>query len=235
MPKPAVHHAHLTACATIDDLVAFTYKNYVYYSQTANEFHVSKKGCTKPGFIKVKTLRQYWKDASQFDDFLRAKMLLKPPAEARTDHAVWGGFQFKFQLTFQLYNYVEFFERILYKVTREFMRELVSVVEYRHILGCLFDDDGNTVPLEEELAIFQRCVTTIQSRYPLFRMRIIVCGLKMFGHGHIQSQLDAIIAADAKTNLISGFDMVNEEDYNPPIDAFLEQILAVKMQLGDRF
>lgn len=29
--------------------------------------------------------------------------------------------------------------------------------------------------------------------------------------------------------------MVNEEDYNPPIDDFLEQILEVKMKLGDRF
>ena len=34
------------------------------------------------------------------------------------------------------------------------MKELVTVIEYRHIMGCLFDDDGNTVPLEEELAIF---------------------------------------------------------------------------------
>ena len=57
----------------------------------------------------------------------------------------------------------------------------------------------------------------------------------MFGRGHIQSQLDAIIEADSQTNLISGFDMVNEEDYNPAIDDFLDQIMAVKMKLGDRF
>ena len=66
-------------------------------------------------------------------------------------------------------------------------------------------------------------------------MRLIICGLKMFGRGHIQSQLDAIIEADSQTNLISGFDMVNEEDYNPAIDDFLDQIMMVKMKLGDRF
>ena len=66
-------------------------------------------------------------------------------------------------------------------------------------------------------------------------MRLIVCGLKMFGKDHIQSQLDAIIEADQTTKLIAGFDMVNEEDYNPPIDDFLEQIMAVKIRLGDRF
>ena len=45
-------------------------------------------------------------------------------------------------------------------------------------------------------------------------MRLIACGLKIFGRDHIQSQLDAIIQADSQTNLVSGFDMVNEEDYN---------------------
>lgn len=235
MPKPAVHHAHLTACASLDELVALTYKNCVYYSQKENMFHCSAKGCDKEGYIKVNTLRQYWKDATEFDNYLKSKMVCKPKPEERTDHAVWGGFQFKFQLTFALYNYKPFFERILYRVTRDFMREYVTVVEYRHIFGCLFDDDGKTVPLEEELQIFHTCVQNIQQRYPLFRMRLIICGLKMFGKDHIQSQLDAIIAADSKTNLIAGFDMVNEEDYNPPIDEFLEQMMAVKMKLGDRF
>ena len=32
MPKPAVHHAHLTACAKLDYLVELTYKSCVYYS-----------------------------------------------------------------------------------------------------------------------------------------------------------------------------------------------------------
>jgi len=41
------------------------------------------------------------------------------------------------------------------------MKECVAVVEYRHIMGCLFDDDGRTLSLEEELAIFQDCLETI--------------------------------------------------------------------------
>ena len=154
MPKPAVHHVHLTACASLDFLIHLTYKDCVYYSQKANEFAVSAKGCSKEGFIKVNTLRQYWKDPEEFDNYLKGKMQLKPPASAREDHLIWDGFQFKFQLTFQLYNYKPFFERILYRVTRDLINEMVTVVEYRHILGCLFDDDGNQIPLEQELAIF---------------------------------------------------------------------------------
>lgn len=124
-------------------------------------------------------------------------MVCNPNDALKTDHAIWAGFQFKFSLTFQLYNYKNFFERILYRVSRDFIQEMVTVVEYRHILGCLHDDDGNTIPLEEELAIFRDCLVKIQLRFPLFRMRLIICGLKMFGRDHIQSQLDAILAADS--------------------------------------
>ena len=73
MPKPAVHHAHFTACASIDMLVSLTYKNEVYYSQKNNDFFISKTRTPNEdeGYIKVNTLRQYWKEASKFDDYLR--------------------------------------------------------------------------------------------------------------------------------------------------------------------
>jgi len=32
MPKPAIHHVHLTACASLDFLIQLTYRNNVYYS-----------------------------------------------------------------------------------------------------------------------------------------------------------------------------------------------------------
>lgn len=32
MPKPVVHHAHLTACGSLDYLLSLTYKDCVYYS-----------------------------------------------------------------------------------------------------------------------------------------------------------------------------------------------------------
>jgi len=56
----------------------------------------------------------------------------------------------------------------------------------------------------------------------------------------VQAMLDAVelaINQQDKTSgyqLVVGFDMVNEEDYNAPINSFLEQILATKARLGDR-
>lgn len=46
-----------------------------------------------------------------------------------------------------LYSYKPFFEKIVYKVCRDFLREGVTVVEFKHIFGTLFDDDRNPVSL----------------------------------------------------------------------------------------
>ena len=79
MPKPAIHHAHLTACASVDFLVSLTYYDYVFYSEKENLFYVSKDGCSKEGYIEVNKLRQYWQDAKKFDKYLTDKILLKVP------------------------------------------------------------------------------------------------------------------------------------------------------------
>lgn len=59
-------------------------------------------------------------------------------------------------------------------------------------------------------------------------MKIIACGLKILGKGHIQTQIDAVFEGRKYTNMIIGFDMVNEEDFTDPIDTFLPQIYEAK-------
>ena len=59
MPKPAVHHAHISGCVDIELLIKFTYYNYVYYSAKENKFHVNKNGCKKDGYLAVNALRSY--------------------------------------------------------------------------------------------------------------------------------------------------------------------------------
>jgi hypothetical protein len=71
------------------------------------------------------------------------------------DHGIWKDFQPKFMLTNQLYNYAEFFEKILLKVSKNYIKENVTVVEYRHIFGFLFDENG-PISLEKEIDIFYR-------------------------------------------------------------------------------
>jgi hypothetical protein len=51
-------------------------------------------------------------------------------------------------LTNDLYNYEPFFEKILYKVSKNYLKEMVTVIEIRHIFGMIFDDDHNSIPLK---------------------------------------------------------------------------------------
>ena len=60
-----------------------------------------------------------------------------------------------------LYNYYEFFEKILNKVFKVFIKQMVFAVEFRHIFGMVIDDDGKSLPLEEELKIFKRVFENI--------------------------------------------------------------------------
>jgi len=103
---------------------------------------------------------------------------------------------------------------------------MVSIVEFRHIFGCLFDDQGKTVPLEKEIAIFKKVEENLKIQYPLFQIKVIVCGLKLFGRPHVKAMLESIEACKDEVNLVVGFDLVCEEDWNPKTDEFLDLILA---------
>ena len=52
-------------------------------------------------------------------------------------------------------------------------------------------------------------------------MKLIACGLKVLGKGHVQSQIDAVFDSRKYSEMVVGFDMVNEEDFTPEIDEFL--------------
>lgn len=59
-------------------------------------------------------------------------------------------------------------------------------------------------------------------------MKIVACGLKLFGLPHSQSQIDAFFDAKKYSNMVSGFDLVCEEDYNPALEVYMEQIYKAR-------
>lgn len=151
MPKPAVHHTHLTACADKQTLLSYTYHDYVYYSEKDEMYWVNKTKQPPAGYMQVNTLRQYSKDSQKFDEGLMEQFLLRP--KTPEDHGIWSEFQPKFMLTLALYGYKKNFFEILLKVSLRYIKEMVTVVEYRHVCGMVFDDNG-PISVEEELSIF---------------------------------------------------------------------------------
>ena len=64
-------------------------------------------------------------------------------------------------MTMELYNYAQFFEMILYKASKDMIRQMCTVIEWKHIFGMVFDEEG-PLSLEKELAIFIRVQKQIQ-------------------------------------------------------------------------
>jgi hypothetical protein len=61
-----------------------------------------------------------------------------------------------------------------------------------------------------------------------FHLRLIATGLKIVGKPHIIKMIDAIVKGREYSELITGFDMVNEEDVTPAILHFVPEILDGK-------
>lgn len=58
-------------------------------------------------------------------------------------------------------------------------------------------------------------------------------GLKIVGKPHVVKMIDAIVEGREYSDLITGFDMVNEEDVTPPILHFVPEILDGKQKDGN--
>ena len=50
----------------------------------------------------------------------------------------------------------------------------------------VFDEDG-PISLEKELAIFHKVQELLRTRFPLFTIKIVACGLKIVGKEHCQT------------------------------------------------
>jgi len=59
-------------------------------------------------------------------------------------------------------------------------------------------------------------------------MKIVASGLKILGKDHIQSQLDAYLESKQYSEICVAFDMVNEEDFTPTMEFFMDQIYETK-------
>lgn len=123
---------------------------------------------------------------------------------------------------------------MLYRCLKEYIREFSTVVEIRHIFGCLFDDNG-PIPIQEEIKLFTDMVKNIQSFTPLFQIRIISIGLKIVGRNQIKEQIELCYQAREICPWVVGFDLVCEEDHNPGIDSCLDILLEYKAKFKARW
>jgi len=144
---------------------------------------------------------------------------------------VWKTFQGFFFKNVELAKYAPFFKQLFKDCLECFVKQNVFVVEARHIAGMVFGDDKQKISYLDELKIIKEIVDDIQKTAPLFKLRLIITGLKVLGASHIDLQFEHIQSVldcgDPKlVELITGFDLVNEEDFCPELKTFAKQLIA---------
>jgi len=168
-------------------------------------------------------MRKFVKDPEAFDLHLRNEILLtENEQKGRASHDIWKYFQHKFTRVTELGKYYPFFRRLLKATVDSCVEQNVFVVELRHISGIIFDEDRKPMGLMEELRIINEVVQETKKTHPYFELTLVITGLKIVGKKHVKTMIDHIqIGKKAYPNLITGFDMVNEEDYTDQIQEFM--------------
>ena len=100
----------------------------------------------------------------------------------------------------------------------------------------LFDDMKKPVFFKNKLKYIGEIVDELQKKTPYFEFNLVITGLKIVGQSHILKMLKHIKEGASSEDkrlaeLISGFDMVNEEDFTPEISAFAPDIVAFKNEV----
>lgn len=237
MPKGGHMHIHIEASVSMETFINFTYNDYVYYNVDKNELLTAPNGEIKPGFVSCNQLRKEWKQEGLFDDFLVNILLLhSEDIQSRESHEIWKGFQNKFALNDAVIHYYKFYKEGLLAYYKQAVSEGVSIIEIRHTSGIIFDDNHNFLNYTQEFDLYQSVIDEIRQENPDFEVRVIVVGFKVLGRESVKNQLDSyLFALDNAYNFITGFDLVNEEDFTEPIFDFVEDMLNAKKQYGDKF
>ena len=76
-----------------------------------------------------------------------------------------------------LFNFKPFYEKIMYRACKDAINQMVTVVEFKHIFGHIYDENG-PIDLNEELELFYDLQNQLENRYPLFKLKLIAVGLK---------------------------------------------------------
>lgn len=92
--------------------------------------------------------------------------------------------------------YIRYSELLLSRMCNLYLLRIIYFIrfalELRHILGMIIDDDGEILELKKELDIFKKVLDIVNKEYPLFRIKLIICGLKIVGREQIEQQINFI-------------------------------------------
>lgn len=225
IPKGAHLHLHTTAAVPLDTMMSFTNEDYVYYSFKDNLLKAAPQGIADPSYQKWNAIRKDWKQEGTFDEFLRNKIKLTAEEMANKEsNSIWEKFQFKFSLVSGMVAYKPLYRKGILAICQNAIDENVSIVEIRHTSGKVFDESGQKLTLDQEFEIYYSVIDEIRKSVPYFELRIIISSAKSVSREKVLEQLENYKYSKSKFSIVSGFDLVAEEDITPPLTEFVDDL-----------
>jgi len=231
MPKGGILHLHLTASVGVDYLVdVISYGDHLWINNAKNLIRYSQTPLED--FQLLKSHRASLSDVAHFDRELKEKLILtEKDLHTKESSVIWCNFQYRFIMANDLYNYRDFFKKCFYQSMKIFAEQNLLIVEYRHIFGMLFDENNTFLTIEEEVAVIQEVYHQFRAEHPLFEVRIISCGLKVLGTTGVNVSVENTLKAKRLLpDMVTGYDLVCEEDPNETTLFFLDQIIKLKLR-----
>ena len=239
LPKGAVLHVHADSIVPLDWVIAnATYDDNAHICQMNSSLQIRYFSAQLPiprstpacntGWQALSTLRQQIGAAAVDSQLLQHMSLINteraPPYYASLN-AVWA----KFESLFGAASGILFYEPVHARYVREalqiYKEDAVQHVEVRQVLqrgiGQVYTLNGTLLPVEHTLQTWQRIADDLG-----ITVRIIVCGLRSSTPLVIQEGIDLTERLmTAFPELVSGFDLVGQEDPGRPLSAFVPRLL----------
>lgn len=173
MPKGASLHIH--GIASVDG--EWVYENLVkepnVYINPSN-YHLKVLKTPVEGYISIE---DYIAASEENEYLLKQKLQLNKSTSQGGPTKIWSRFQEMFFVLGNLVNYHTHFKKYMVKSLQEFRNDKLCRVEYRHMLGFVYNDDG-CLGIEAETELLKDICDEFARDNPGFSVGFIICGYK---------------------------------------------------------
>lgn len=227
MPKGGLLHTHSAGVTNIKWLIkeAQQLPNCYVYSKTNSkdvlygQLGIYDKNKAPEGYV---SLSSHIEKNPNFIDELHNLLILDRSTLKKSDD-YWIEFEKRFMRIMPLLNYRPFFKAYYKKSFEDFIEDNIDHVEIRFIFGILYDEKTPSYPIDIMVEDLKEVVANIQKEHPNFSLNLIYTSFKFLGIDDINNQIEEAFRLKKKyPNLITGFDLVAEEDRGNTIDFYAD-------------
>ncbi|MEC3906738.1 adenosine kinase [Tamlana sp. 2201CG12-4] len=225
MPKGALLHTHSGGVTDIKWVIekAKTLPNCYVYAEFNNknilygQLGVFQKNKVPSGYVSLKESIETDPD---FESELYNLLVLKRSTLKKEDD-YWLEFEKRFMRIMPLINYRPFFKAYYKKAFLDLIEDHINHVEIRFIFGNLYDERNTSYPIDTMVEDLKEVVLEIGKTNPSFSLNLIYTSFKFLSVDKINNQIKEAFRLKKKfPNLITGFDLVAEEDRGNSIEFY---------------